>query len=108
MVMSGSGLLLGPTFGFMTLMHPCSVLMFMALDTIEDQEDRAVQSWPLPLTDSNLRENRSCPLPVEALRKEGPLPRQHNRADPIDRGADEPVPECECGASSFLAEMSRG
>ena len=71
-VMSGPGLLLGPMSGFMTLMHPCSVLMFMALDTIEDQEDRAVQSWPHPLTDCTLRENWPCPLPAKALRKQGP------------------------------------
>lgn len=42
--MSGPGLLLGPTTGFMSLRQPWSLLMSMAPDTTKDLEDRAVKN----------------------------------------------------------------
>ena len=35
----------GPMFGFMALMKPCFLLMFMAPDSTKGREDKAVESW---------------------------------------------------------------
>lgn len=65
MVMSRSGLLLGP------MMQPWSVLMPEAPDTTKGREDRTAELAP-PLTGCNTRENWSCPSWAEALRTEDP------------------------------------
>ena len=77
----------------MALLQPWSVVMSVALDTSEGQEDKAVQSWP-------------CLSLAAKLGRTGPAPHWlkhsgeqvlHNRADPVDRGEGElDLREWEC------------
>lgn len=86
-VISGPELLPKPKSVFMisiTLSKP--MLISMASDTIQGRENRAVQSWPCPITGYKTRKNWFWPSSAEALRIESfTSPGQHNRTKHVSQ-----------------------